>query len=172
MVHTRVAEPADARAAAAVDVESWRAAYVDLMPADYLNDLSVDDRADRLVTSLSRQVERGKRTIVVEDDNGIFGYATVGPDEQEGVGLLYLMYVAPARWGQGGGSDLMAAATAALSRVGLPPRFAVGARCERTGAPLLREPGLAPGRADPIQRVRHREPARDAVRHRPVKPSP
>jgi hypothetical protein len=43
----RPAEPADAMAVARVHVRSWQAAYSTLLPAEYLDQLRPEDRAQR-----------------------------------------------------------------------------------------------------------------------------
>lgn len=110
----------DAAAIAAIDVASWRAAYAGIMPDAYLAALDVDAKADAWAGGLSREDARGRRTIVCERPDGeIVGYATVGADlEDPGMGLLYLMYVSPACWGEGVGRTLMQGASEALAELG------------------------------------------------------
>ena len=115
----RPATVADAAAIAAVDVASWRAAYRGIMPDVYLDALSVVRKTSDWERSLGRERERGKRTLVAEIGGDIAGFATVGPDiEARGIGLLFLMYVAPERWGSGCGRALMTASEAALRELG------------------------------------------------------
>lgn len=112
-------DPDDAADFATVDVASWRAAYADIMPAAYLDALSVDEKTQKWAESIPREEWRRKRTFIVEDDDGeIVGFATVGPDVDEPAGLLYLMYVAPHAWGRGAGFALLIAARDALMELG------------------------------------------------------
>jgi hypothetical protein len=46
-MHVRPARPSDAGAMGALVVRAWQAAYRGLMPDDYLDGLTVDDRADQ-----------------------------------------------------------------------------------------------------------------------------
>lgn len=108
----------DAAAIAAVDVASWRAAYAGLMPDGYLDAMSVAGKTAAWERSLQREASRGKRTIVAMKRGRVIGYATVGPDVESNRGLLYLMYVAPERWGRGAGVALMAGARDALIELG------------------------------------------------------
>jgi GNAT superfamily N-acetyltransferase len=115
----RPATPDDAASIVAVDVESWRAAYHGLMPDAYLDALSAEDKAAGWAASLGRQDMRGKRTLVVEDaEDGVIGYATVGPETGSNDGLLYLMYVLPEHWRRGAGRALMQGAADALRALG------------------------------------------------------
>jgi GNAT superfamily N-acetyltransferase len=118
VIIVRAARVDDARAIAAVDVASWRAAYRDLMPAAYLDALSVEEKTARWSSSLAREAPRRKQTLVAEDDGAVIGYATVGPDGESGSGLLYLMYVAPDQWRRGVGAALMAHVCETLRRDG------------------------------------------------------
>jgi GNAT superfamily N-acetyltransferase len=88
------------------------------MPDSYLDGLSVDDMTVRFADSIGREESTGKRTILVEDSAGPFGYAVVGADSDDSFGLLYLMYVAPDRWGQRAGTQLMHAATGEMRSMG------------------------------------------------------
>jgi GNAT superfamily N-acetyltransferase len=114
----RLARGDDAAAIAALDVASWRAAYRDLMPQSYLDALSSEEQTDRFARGLGRDARRGKRTLLAVDEGTIVGYAVVGPDAGSSDGLLFLMYVAPDRWGTGAGRALMQASRAALAELG------------------------------------------------------
>jgi GNAT superfamily N-acetyltransferase len=117
-VLVRLARVDDAAAIAALDVASWRAAYRDLMPRSYLDALSVEEQTQGFARGLERDAKRGKRTLVAEDEGTIAGYAVVGPDAGSSDGLLFLMYVAPDRWGTGTARALMRASRAALLELG------------------------------------------------------
>jgi GNAT superfamily N-acetyltransferase len=89
------------------------------MPDSYLDALSVDDITVRFADSIGREESSGKRTIVVEDSTGPCGYAVVGTDsDDDSFGLLFLLYVAPDRWNQGVGTQLMQAATDEIRSMG------------------------------------------------------
>ncbi len=90
------------------------------MPDAYLDAMDVDAKAAAWASSLPREDARGKRAVVCEDADGdVVGYATVGADtEDSGAGLLYLMYVSPACWGEGVGRALMRGSSEALVELG------------------------------------------------------
>jgi hypothetical protein len=81
MVLVRPAVPADARQVATVHVASWRSAYADLLPARILADLSVDDRAAVWAERLSDPDNPTAMPVAV--DEGVFGFAVVGPSQDE-----------------------------------------------------------------------------------------
>jgi GNAT superfamily N-acetyltransferase len=101
----------DARAIAEVHVASWLAAYRGLMPDETLDALDVDARAVRWEAGLS---DGSASALVAEDDDGIYGWATVGrsrdPDAGDEVGELYGLYLAPGHWDRGLGRELHDAA--------------------------------------------------------------
>lgn len=112
MPHIRRARPRDARAIARVHVDSWQTAYLGLVPAAILNQLTVDDRT----TSWQRILgSRASGTWVVEADGAIVGFASAGPNrdddaETHGGGEIYAIYLTPAFWGRGLGFELMQSA--------------------------------------------------------------
>jgi GNAT superfamily N-acetyltransferase len=115
MVEVRNATPADSYGLATVHVESWRAAYRDLMPDEFLAGLSVADRehvwSDRLATPTPRT-----SVVVAIDVRQVVGFASVGPPlvaadrADPTMGDLYALYLDPDHWGRGIGAPLHAAA--------------------------------------------------------------
>ena len=108
MTDVRRATPDDARAIAEVQVETWRAAYVGVMPQESLDALDVDDSArnwERWVTwELSAQ-------FVAEQDGRCVGFVSAGPCRHEPeTGEVYAIYVRPDAWSTGAGRALMDAA--------------------------------------------------------------
>jgi GNAT superfamily N-acetyltransferase len=114
----RPATPADATGLAAVHVASWQEAYSGLIPQDFLDGLSVRDRADTWHQILSRPPSPGVATLVAELDGHIIGFASVGPcrddDAEAGTQELWGIYLHPDCWGAGHGHVLHAHALAAL----------------------------------------------------------
>jgi GNAT superfamily N-acetyltransferase len=110
----RLATHADAAAIAAVHVRGWQAAYRGYLPDDYLDGLSVAERADRWVPLLA---DAARPTAVYETPDGIVGFVGIGPSRDSGAspttGELLVIYVEPARWRRGVGTALMSWATAA-----------------------------------------------------------
>lgn len=102
----------DAPAMAAVHVESWRAAYVGLVPAVVLNQLSVRTRAASWTRILTEGEGRGSRAWVAVLDGRIVGFVSAGPtrdaDDHRGqVGEVYAIYLEPTAWGHGLGGELL-----------------------------------------------------------------
>jgi RimJ/RimL family protein N-acetyltransferase len=114
-VLVREATSDDAEAIAEVSVESWRAAYDGLMPAQFLNGLSISVEAAGWDRRLTGPDPRGRQTSVAIDGGRVVGFVTSGPDPDDpNVGLVFLMYALPAAWGSGAGDALMAAALRSL----------------------------------------------------------
>jgi GNAT superfamily N-acetyltransferase len=115
----RPAVPEDARGIAEAHVASWLAAYRGLMPDETLDALDVDARAARWRAGLA---DGTASALVAEDEEGIYGWATVGrsrdPDGGEAVGELWGLYLAPSHWGRGLGRELHDAALDELQAQG------------------------------------------------------
>ena len=116
----RLAIPDDAGPVAAVDVASWQSAYRSLMPDEYLNGLSIEQRAaDWQRRLLGVDAQRGRRIYVADDDGDIIGFVRLGPDPDEPTaGFIFLLCVLPANWRSGVGNALMATADADLRDMG------------------------------------------------------
>ena len=116
----RQAQPADAAAIAHIEVDSWRAAYLGLIPAADLNALSVPAREASWLRILSHAVAAGTRTWVLCAEDAGLGFASAGPtrddDDPRDVGELYTIYLLPAAWGRGLGAALLDTAQADLAR--------------------------------------------------------
>lgn len=109
MTKIRTATIEDALAIATIHVRSWQFAYRDLLPAEQLAALSINDRLDPLQQRLANP---GSMTWLVADRAGkVAGFAAWGPDEPVDASsrMLYSIYVAPATMGQGIGSNLLLA---------------------------------------------------------------
>jgi GNAT superfamily N-acetyltransferase len=111
----RRARPTDAAAMAIVHVESWRAAYVGLVPAVVLNQLSVPARAASWTRILGEGEARGSRSWVAVVEGRIVGFLSAGPtrdaDDHRGqVGEVYAIYLLSTAWGRGLGGALLRAA--------------------------------------------------------------
>jgi GNAT superfamily N-acetyltransferase len=115
----RLAEPDDAIAVARVHVRSWQAAYRTLLPADYLDQLCPEDRAQKY--DFASLDPRKPQTIVAVEGGLIHGFATTAPSRDPdlvGHGELYALYVDPEQWGRGIGVALVSAARARLFELG------------------------------------------------------
>jgi ribosomal protein S18 acetylase RimI-like enzyme len=119
-VTLRAAEAGDGRAIASVHVETWRVAYVGIIPAEVLDGLSVDQRGSKWEETLAG-LGSGERVEVAEDGGLVVGFAFTGACRDEdafGLGELYAIYVAPSHWGAGVGSALLASARRTLVEAG------------------------------------------------------
>jgi ribosomal protein S18 acetylase RimI-like enzyme len=110
----REAHPEDAEGMATVHVRSWRTAYRGLVPDEFLDGLSVSDRA----ASWRQQLVGGsgeQHTFVVDADGAVVGFASAGPSRDPfanpGTGEVYAIYVDPDAWGRGIGSTLLVRST-------------------------------------------------------------
>jgi GNAT superfamily N-acetyltransferase len=92
------------------------------MPDDYLDALSVDDRASVWRESLANDPRpRSARFVAEAADGSIVGFVIVGParsDPESDVGEVYAINVDPSQWGSGAGTELLAAATEFLGGAG------------------------------------------------------
>ncbi|MGV2982531.1 GNAT family N-acetyltransferase [Microbacterium sp. AGC85] len=113
----RGATTADAHGIAVVHVTSWQAAYAGLMPQSVLDDLSIDDRAERWAHIIATP-ERGSRTLVAERDGEVVGWASFGAARESdgpGSGELWGVYVLPSAWSSGVGHALLEAVEQGLA---------------------------------------------------------
>jgi GNAT superfamily N-acetyltransferase len=110
----RPAHHSDARGIASVHVDSWRAAYVGLVPDEYLAQMSVNQRELAWRDNLAAMDWPSKGTLVLVQDATVVGFASIGPsrddDSAAGTGELWAIYLHPDGWGTGGGRQLMAEA--------------------------------------------------------------
>ncbi len=116
----RNARPDDAYAIAGVHVDSWRAAYVGLLPDAVLRGLAVAQRTrhwDRVLRTASPE-----QVVVAEVADRLVGFAHVGPahdsDADPTTGQLATIYVHPDAWGTGIGLRVHNAGLAALADAG------------------------------------------------------
>jgi len=114
----------DAERLAEIHIASWQAAYAHLLPGEFLDGLGAELAARTAQWSDWLSTGSPQRTVlVVVDGEDIVGFAHLGPSgdkdlESKVVGELYSMYLDPARYRQGWGSELMAAAFDALRAAG------------------------------------------------------
>ena len=119
----RAPTPEDAEALGAVHVRAWQAAYRGgLMPDDYLDSLSVEERAEMWRTALEQPLSPRRSRFVVEDSSGnVIGFILVGPEDggdDSITGELFAINVDPDHWGTGAGRRLHDAGVGALTEAG------------------------------------------------------
>jgi ribosomal protein S18 acetylase RimI-like enzyme len=92
------------------------------MPDDYLEALSVPERAEMWRNGLAQSApDRVSRFVVENQDGVVVGFAVVGPrgnDDEAVDGELYVINVDPDSWGTGAGPALHEAALEALADAG------------------------------------------------------
>jgi ribosomal protein S18 acetylase RimI-like enzyme len=102
---------ADAARLAEIHIQSWQAAYAEILPADFLDGLGdeLSKRTEQWQDWLSTESPQ-RSVLVVVDGDKLVGFAHFGPSgdkDRRGTGELYSMYLDPARYRQGWGTDLM-----------------------------------------------------------------
>ena len=121
MVEIRQADEDDARGIAEVRVRTWQKGYSDILPAEFLDGLSIDAGASRW-RDLLRAPTPDRRTWVAESAGQVIGFVTAGVARDEGMGALtgelYAIYVLPDCWDRGIGRTLITHAERQLKRQG------------------------------------------------------
>lgn len=110
----RAPRPDDAPGLGEVHVRAWQVGYRGVMPDEYLDGLSVEDRTRMWVEVLAREPRVGAQRLLAEADGRVVGFAAAGPEvgaEAPTVGELAVLNVHPDWWGRGVGPALLAAAT-------------------------------------------------------------
>jgi GNAT superfamily N-acetyltransferase len=102
----RLALARDAPGIAAVHVRCWQSAYAGQLPADFLRELSVSNCRRNWERALGGGAEpTAGRTLVVEVDGIIGGFANVGPCRGDGApewdAELRAIYLEPRHWSRG-----------------------------------------------------------------------
>lgn len=110
---------ADARRVAEVHVQAWQAAYVGIVPDDYLATLSVDQRERMWREAIEKQLPE---LLVARVDGEAAGWisfdASRDKDAVSGTGEVWALYVDPAHWSMGMGRALWWRARARLLKRG------------------------------------------------------
>ncbi|WP_326503086.1 hypothetical protein [Rothia nasimurium] len=90
----------DIEALAELMVESWQFAYEGLMPADFLMNLSVQERADSLrrvlESNAASDLQDTRVALSADKSDEILGVCSFGPDRTDGsISEVYALYVPP-----------------------------------------------------------------------------
>jgi len=104
----RRATLADAAVLARVHVASWHEAYRGIVPDAYLQNFTVERRAERFRESLAKDAEE---TYVAELDGQVAGFLTLGDCRDDDMdhrltGEIWGIYLAPEHWRTGLGARL------------------------------------------------------------------
>jgi L-amino acid N-acyltransferase YncA len=115
----RQATISDASAIAKVHVDGWRSTYRGIVPDEYLDSLSYDDRTKRW----KQTFELGKTVFVAQDEDGnIVGFANGGVERSGDPfykGELYAIYLLKPFQGRGLGRQLVQAVLKDLEKSNL-----------------------------------------------------
>ncbi len=108
---------------AAVHIDAWRAAYRGLVPDSFLATLDHDRRTARFREFLKREAGN---TYIIESDNEPVGHLTVGPCrdadlDARTVGEIWGIYLSPAHWRRGIGTQVCRRAERMLRTRGFGP---------------------------------------------------
>ena len=109
-MNIREANINDAEGIANVHVKSWQAAYRGIMPKDYLLSLSVKEKIETWLKSLSEK-SLGIN-LVIEKNKEIIGFCVFGPARDNdlkyhNVGELVALNILPSYWGNGYGTRII-----------------------------------------------------------------
>lgn len=109
----------DCHALATIHVSSWQAAYVLMLPADYLASLCVSDREASWISILATSASR---TLIAKQNGKALGFVSFGHcrdrDASACKGEVWALYVAPQSWSAGVGWTLWEAARALMLHQG------------------------------------------------------
>lgn len=110
-MHIEPATPEDCRAIAEVHVLSWQHAYKGILPAEYLDALSITSREAMWRESF---VNGQPQLLVAKNNGAVVGFVAFGPSREEGAQALcaeiWAIYLTPSIWSQGTGRQLWLAA--------------------------------------------------------------
>ncbi|WP_341734630.1 GNAT family N-acetyltransferase [Microcoleus sp. EPA2] len=123
MMIVRQAELADAPAIAQVNVDTWRTAYQKILPADYLAQLSYENRESNWRDILVNAEKNKYFVYVAENELGqIVGFAAGGYERTHKYvyqGELFAIYILQAYQHQGIGRKLVGTIASQLSKLNL-----------------------------------------------------
>lgn len=106
----RPAELNDAHAIAAIHVRSWQHAYQEILPAEGLAKLSIEERTDYWREILKNDQSQFN-VLLAEQNETIVGFASWALTDEENLppnsAMLYSIYALPEFMGKGVGSELL-----------------------------------------------------------------
>ena len=121
-VIVRAATSGDESSIAEVHVAAWQRAYRGIMPASYLDGLSVPNRTDLWRAIIAELNPPAVNALVAVEDSTILGFvhhcSSRDPEATSAVGEISAIYVHPDQWGEGIGSQLLHGALDSLQMAG------------------------------------------------------
>ena len=119
MIHIRKAVPSDAHWIAKVHVDSWKTTYINIVPEDFLNNLSFERRVDYWFSV----IPDGGVYVAEDENNQIVGFAS-GGKERSGKysnynGEIYAIYILKEFQGRGIGKLLIEPIVKELTNQGI-----------------------------------------------------
>lgn len=117
----RPAVLADAEPIARFQVESWRQTYRGLMPSEFLDNLSIQQRTDTWIRMLGELAQSNFVFVLENDDGQIVGLVASGSEREARPGYageIYAIYLSHEMHGQGWGRLLFEHAVRDLKRRG------------------------------------------------------
>lgn len=119
-VTIRAARIGDSKGMGIVHVRAWQAAYRGVMTDNYLDGLSVEERAAMWERAISAPA--GPHVLVAAVGDEVIGFASFGTERnrlnETGAGQLYAINLDPAHWGNGIGRLLLRETTNSLRSMG------------------------------------------------------
>ena len=107
MIHIRKAVPSDAQGIAKVHVESWKSTYINIVPENFLNNLSYEKREDYWLSV----IPNGGVYVAEDENNQIIGFASGGKERSGNYsnynGEIYAIYILKEYQGRGIGKLLL-----------------------------------------------------------------
>ncbi len=111
----RSATIADSRAIAEVQVNTWRTAFINILPDDVLIDLSADDRESAWRERLVDKPENKTKVTVASTESKVVGFSAYGPARKEFADCdaeIYTLFILSDYQGMGIGRQLVTYAAA------------------------------------------------------------
>ena len=111
MMKIRTAIKEDAAGITKVHVASWQAAYKDILPEEFLKNISFEHRLQSWSKALDKPPSEHGIFVAVSDQEEITGFATGGSNRStdkfpQFEGELYAIYLLYSAWGKGVGEQL------------------------------------------------------------------
>ena len=111
----RTAIAVDAEQIARVHVASWQQAYQAVLPAEFLDRLSVPKRQAKWADSIAKGLPH---ILVVEINGQVVGFSAIGPCRDDGALSttfeIWAIYLSPSHWSNGHGRELWLASREVL----------------------------------------------------------